>query len=116
MGPLLTPWNVGIWGALWLGLFTILETLAAFKRYTESAWGWAVPWDTFSRFCWDLQIRFEWVTLGVIFLLGVLASHLIRLASVQEGDRRPIRHQVAERRIARATKVLTREHAVIAQG
>ena len=84
-------WDVGIWGIWWLGInFLILEGLAAFKHLTQRWFGWQVPWDTFSRSVWDVQtvkIIGTVASLGVIFVLSVLAEHLIRQKNISEGDK-----------------------------
>jgi hypothetical protein len=110
----LTWWNFAVWVCWFIGLgFVVPESLAAFGHRV----GIHVPWTTFSRFFWDLQVRWTAVTLGGIFVLAILASHLIRYASVAEGDRIPVREQVRrDRRAARvshAVRTLDRERAAI---
>ena len=64
----------------WLVLFCILEGLAAF---------WPnCPWDTFSRFIWNAQARWDFLTVPVVAILAILASHLIRFRGIEEGDRK----------------------------
>ena len=71
--------NYIVWGS-WLALFCVLEGLAVF---------WAgCPWNSFSRTIWDLQVKYGApVTLGVLFVLGVLIAHLVRSKNLSEGDR-----------------------------
>lgn len=102
MGPLLTPWNIAIWTS-WLAGFCIREALAV--------WWKGCPWDTFSRFVWDLQVKFEFATVGVVFLVAILGSHLIRFRGVQEGDRLPVKEQLRRRRVVHAHRLIAREVA-----
>jgi hypothetical protein len=71
--------NALVWAGCWLGLFCVLEGLAAF-------WP-GCPWDTFSRFIWDAQARWDFLTVPVVAILAILASHLVRLRGIQEGER-----------------------------
>lgn len=101
-------WNVIVWLIPgWLFIFCVLEAPAAFKNFTEKHFGWRVPWDTFSRFSWDAQARFEILTVGVVALLAILASHLIRLKGIQEGDG-PIKKQIQHARVKRAKAIIAK--------
>lgn len=71
--------NLLVWGGFWLGSFCVLEGLAV--------WWAGCPWDTFSRTVWDLQTRWEWVTVPTVAILAILLFHLSRLAGISEGDR-----------------------------
>ena len=74
--------NYLVWGA-WLALFCVLEGLAAFWK--------GCPWDTFSRTVWNAQtLRYVGtaVTLGVLFVLSTLLTHLPRYKNLSEGDRK----------------------------
>lgn len=106
MGPLLTWWNVGIWGSWIFGGFCTREALALWWR--------GCPWDTFSRFFWDLQERFVWASFGAVILFAVLASHLLRLKRVQEGDQPTVGQQVSAAKVARAEKVLLKHQPRVA--
>ena len=82
--------NALLWGVCWLGQFCIYESLAAAKTYTQKYLGFAVPWDTFSRAFWDVQtVRYlgTVITLGGLFVLSVLITHLIRFKNLSEGDK-----------------------------
>lgn len=91
----MNPWNLVVWAGYWLGSFLVLEGLATFKTYTLRWFGFAVPWDTFSRFVWDAQ---TWryvgtaVTLLVLFVLSTLIGHLVRFRNITEADRILERH------------------------
>lgn len=71
--------NLLVWAGLWLGLFCVLEALAV--------WWPGCPWDTFSRFIWDAQTIWKPLTIGIVFVLGILLAHLPRYKNVAEGDR-----------------------------
>lgn len=91
--------NLLVWGAFWLGSFCVLESLAV--------WWPGCPWDTFSRTVWDLQTRWEWVTVPTVAILAILLFHLSRLAGVSEGDRQLL----LVRRLANATyRLQQRQH------
>jgi hypothetical protein len=86
-------WNLTVWGG-WLALFCVLELLGVFSR---------APWTSFSRAVWDAQARWEFLTIPVVAILAILASHLIRLKGIQEGDGLPVREQIRrDRKRARA--------------
>jgi hypothetical protein len=104
MGPLLTWWNLGIWGS-WIALgFGVREILAL-------TWD-DCPWDTFSRFTWDIQARWDFATVIVVAVLGILASHLIRFKSIREGDRLPVKEQIRRRKVAHAHHVIAKNTEV----
>jgi hypothetical protein len=104
-------WNLLVWAVYWLGSFCVLEGLAVFGRRV----GVAVPWTTFSRAVWDAQASWEFLTVPVVAILAILASHLIRLGNIQEGDRIPlpehIRRTRKAARVGHAVKVLAQVQA-----
>jgi hypothetical protein len=65
----------------WLGLFCVLEGLAV--------WWAGCPWDTFSRTIWNAQARWDFLTVPIVAILAILASHLIRRQGIEEGDKKP---------------------------
>jgi hypothetical protein len=71
-----TSWLVWILG--WLGAFCLIEGLAVFWKNC--------PWNTFSRTVWDAQTRWDFLTVPIVAVLAILASHLVRLRGIQEGD------------------------------
>lgn len=71
-----------------------------------AVWWPGCPWDTFSRFAWDAQARWDFLSVAVAALFGILASHLLRLRGIEEGDRLPAREQVARARLERARAVV----------
>lgn len=90
--------NVVVWFGGWLGLFCVLEALAV--------WWPGCPWDTFSRTAWDLQARWDFLTIPVVAILAILASHLIRMGGIAEGDRLPVQEEIRIRKVAKAQEVL----------
>jgi len=92
--------NFTVWAVGWLGMFCALEGPAAF---------WPrCPWDTFSRFVWDAQARWDFLTVAVVAIIGILASHLIRFRGIEEGDRKTVKQAVVEAKIIHAHKVLAK--------
>lgn len=69
--------NYIVWGS-WGAIFLALELPAVFGL---------VPWNSLSRTVWNLQVHHEWLTLPLIGGLAILAVHLVRGKSVQEGDK-----------------------------
>lgn len=61
----------------WLALFCGLESAAVWLR---------APWPTFSRTVWDAQARWDFLTVPVVAILAILASHLVRRRGIEEGD------------------------------
>lgn len=102
-----TVWNIIVWVAPgWLFYFCVIEAPAAFKAQTERWFGWRVPWDTFSRFIWDAQARWDFLAVAVAALFGILFSHLLRGRSIEEGDRPSARQQIVDAKVRRAQAVL----------
>jgi hypothetical protein len=80
-------------------MFCALEGPAAFWRNC--------PWDTFSRSIWDAQAKWDFLTVIVAALFGILASHLLRFKGIQEGDRKaPIKVQIQQAKVRRAQAIL----------
>jgi hypothetical protein len=73
--------NLLVWIIGWLGLFCVLESLAV--------WWSRCPWDTFSRTIWNAQTRWDFLTVPIVAILAILASHLIRRQGIEEGDEPP---------------------------
>jgi hypothetical protein len=66
-----------IW-ASWLIIFLALEIPAAFWKNC--------PWPTFSTTTFSLQARWDFLTIPVVAILAILASHLIRFQSIQASE------------------------------
>ena len=69
-------WGWLIWLG-WLLTFCLLESAAVWLH---------APWPTFSRFIWGAQARWDFLTVPVVAVLAILASHLIRFKGIEEGD------------------------------
>jgi len=67
--------SYAVWG-IWFAAFIALELLAVFH---------VAPWKTLSSTAWDLQVRWEWLTVPILAGLSVLLGHIVRWRNIRAG-------------------------------
>ena len=92
-----------IW-ASWLVIFLALEIPAAFWKNC--------PWPTFSTTTFSLQARWDFLTIPVVAILAILASHLIRFKSIQASElRKQAKEQAGAKLMSKGAKLYFDENA-----